>query len=451
MSSVRVKLIFERPLVKSPEQCWMLVDKSSCKMVHDLEYLIVKKFFVAGHTILNLFLDDFLLPSKEKIDVIRDNDVIRVVEDNNNILSNENSEKTSSKEKIRSSKKRKYEESCDSKRKIKKAKHSSDKNLTAENNIDGSITDKQPNSNLVVTNDSRTTQSSLLHNIHKEKNKNKNTENVNTISNKNSLQKGDSIAETKTKQKKLKKRHKKPSKDKSIATKLNSFWDKLAGSRNQWNPTFSTKKLAEPETTQTVTAKDNGINLAGSADKERMQDPTVNGKVQENNGDSLSKGKSNNKEIPNRIENGTPRTSQGNHIRFDNEEDNNSVTEVLNNAMLPLAHPRVLSIRGANTPCPNGTPNLSPIEPHAQNGFSANKSVNGSDKVNNHRGGKGGKRKDSYTNTSRIMESTRVEKDTQPQESLSVTVDTPEKDFSVYPLLHGPPRIGDTVAYKVQQ
>jgi coilin len=55
----------------------MLVDKSSCKMVHDLEYLIVKKFFVAGHTILNLFLDDFLLPSKEKIDVIRDNDVIR--------------------------------------------------------------------------------------------------------------------------------------------------------------------------------------------------------------------------------------------------------------------------------------------------------------------------------------------------------------------------------------
>ena len=79
MSSIRVKLIFERPLVKSPEQCWMLVNKNSCKMVRDLEYLIVKKFFVTGHTVLNLYLDDFLLPSLEKIDVIRDNDVVRSV------------------------------------------------------------------------------------------------------------------------------------------------------------------------------------------------------------------------------------------------------------------------------------------------------------------------------------------------------------------------------------
>jgi hypothetical protein len=200
------------------------------------------------------------------------------------------------------SRKRKYEESSDSKRKIKKAKHSFDKSLTAENNIDGSITDKQLSSNLVATNDSKTTQSSLLHNIHKEKNKN--TENVNKSSNKNSVKKGNSMAETKTKQKKLKKQHKKPSKDKSIATKLNSFWDKLAGSRNQCNPTFSAKKSSELQTSQTVTAKDNGISLAESADKERVQDPTVNGKVQENHGDSLSKGKSNNKEIPNRIQNG---------------------------------------------------------------------------------------------------------------------------------------------------
>jgi coilin len=77
MPSIRVKLIFERPLVKSAEQCWMLVDKNSCKMVHDLEYLIVKKFFVDGQTILHLYLDDFLLPPHEKIDLIRDNDVLR--------------------------------------------------------------------------------------------------------------------------------------------------------------------------------------------------------------------------------------------------------------------------------------------------------------------------------------------------------------------------------------
>ena len=79
MSSIRVKLVFERPFARSSEQCWMLVDKTSCKLVRDLEYLIVKKFFVAGHAVLNLYLDDFLLPSQERIDVIRDNDVIRYV------------------------------------------------------------------------------------------------------------------------------------------------------------------------------------------------------------------------------------------------------------------------------------------------------------------------------------------------------------------------------------
>ena len=79
MASIRVKLVFERPFARSSEQCWMLVDKTSCKLVRDLEYLIVKKFFVAGHTVLNLYLDDFLLPSQERIDIIRDNDVIRYV------------------------------------------------------------------------------------------------------------------------------------------------------------------------------------------------------------------------------------------------------------------------------------------------------------------------------------------------------------------------------------
>ncbi len=88
---------------------------------------------------------------------------------------------------------------------------------------------------------------------------------------------------------------------------------------------------------------------------------------------------------------------------------------MLNNPLPPLTHPRVLSIRGADTPRPNRTPNLSPIESNRENGFSANKSGNGSDKVNNQRLGRGGKRKDSYTNRSRVMESTRVEKDTQPQ------------------------------------
>ena len=36
------------------------------------------------------------------------------------------------------------------------------------------------------------------------------------------------------------------------------------------------------------------------------------------------------------------------------------------------------------------------------------------------------------------------------QNSQPATVNTPEKDFSSYPFLHGPPRVGDIVAYKVQ-
>ena len=113
---------------------------------------------------------------------------------------------------------------------------------------------------------------------------------------------------------------------------------------------------------------------------------------------------------------GTSQTIQGNHIRFDSEENTNTSTDALNDAILPLTHPRILSIRGVATPSPHGTPNLSPIEPDMENGFSGEKSVNGSNNnVNKQKGGKGVKRKDSYTNRSKIMESTRVEKDVQQQ------------------------------------
>ena len=113
---------------------------------------------------------------------------------------------------------------------------------------------------------------------------------------------------------------------------------------------------------------------------------------------------------------GTSQAIQGNHIRFDSEENTNTSTDALNDAILPLTHPRILSIRGVATPSPHGTPNLSPIEPDMENGFSGEKSVNGSNNnVNKQKGGKGVKRKDSYTNRSKIMESTRVEKDVQQQ------------------------------------
>ena len=114
---------------------------------------------------------------------------------------------------------------------------------------------------------------------------------------------------------------------------------------------------------------------------------------------------------------GTSQTTQGNHIRFDSEENNDNTSTVdLNVAMLPLTHPRVLSVRGVATPRPRDTPNLSPIEPNMKNSFSAEKSTNQSNnKTNEPKGGKGITRKDSYTNRSKVMESTRIDKDVQEQ------------------------------------
>lgn len=77
MTSIRLKLMFERLSVNTAQQCWMLVDLNTCKFVRDLEYVIVKKFFDCKDTVVNLYLEDFLLPSLEKINVIRENDVIR--------------------------------------------------------------------------------------------------------------------------------------------------------------------------------------------------------------------------------------------------------------------------------------------------------------------------------------------------------------------------------------
>ena len=77
----------------------------------------------------------------------------------------------------------------------------------------------------------------------------------------------------------------------------------------------------------------------------------------------------------------------------------------------PLQHPQVLSIAGTNTPTQSSTPNLSPIEPNTENRFTVKKSFNGN--RNNQKDKKGPKRKDSYTNKSQILESTRVEKDPQ--------------------------------------
>ena len=92
--------------------------------------------------------------------------------------------------------------------------------------------------------------------------------------------------------------------------------------------------------------------------------------------------------------------------------------DLFNNALLPLTHPRVVTIRGAApTPSQNGTPNLSPIEPKALQTFLANNSSSGEGVVQGKQGGgRREQRKDWYSNKGLVMESTRVARDIQVKE-----------------------------------
>ena len=81
-SLVRIRLSFQRSLsLAEIKNCWFLVDTSKCSTIADLEYLIKKRFgelSKAGSSVsLNLYLEDYLLPSQEKIEVIQQNDNIR--------------------------------------------------------------------------------------------------------------------------------------------------------------------------------------------------------------------------------------------------------------------------------------------------------------------------------------------------------------------------------------
>lgn len=82
MSFVRIRLTFQRPLPLSEvKNCWFLVDTSACNTIADLEYLIKKRFKELSKSCssVDLFLDDYLLPSQEKIEIIQNNDNIRCV------------------------------------------------------------------------------------------------------------------------------------------------------------------------------------------------------------------------------------------------------------------------------------------------------------------------------------------------------------------------------------
>ena len=75
---VRIKLSFANVWHGQPRECWFLLDHGICRNVLDLHYLIKKRFElpVEGQD-LQLYLDGCLLPPQERIEIIRDNDLIK--------------------------------------------------------------------------------------------------------------------------------------------------------------------------------------------------------------------------------------------------------------------------------------------------------------------------------------------------------------------------------------
>ncbi|XP_060700632.1 coilin [Hemiscyllium ocellatum] len=81
MSAVRLRLVFEYPppLLPASRMCWLLLQPDRCRVVADLESIIRQRFGISGtNTRLHLFVDSCLLPPNESIHLVRDNDCIRV-------------------------------------------------------------------------------------------------------------------------------------------------------------------------------------------------------------------------------------------------------------------------------------------------------------------------------------------------------------------------------------
>ncbi|KAL9956288.1 hypothetical protein ACROYT_G037748 [Oculina patagonica] len=107
MSFVRIRLNFQGPLPFSEvKNCWFLVDNSTCNTIADLEYLIKKRFKAVSKNCssVDLFLDDYLLPSQEKIEIIQNNDNIRVEMKQATIKQDEESDDQATKKKAKSKK-----------------------------------------------------------------------------------------------------------------------------------------------------------------------------------------------------------------------------------------------------------------------------------------------------------------------------------------------------------
>uniref|UniRef100_UPI00398F05E5 coilin isoform X2 n=1 Tax=Pristiophorus japonicus TaxID=55135 RepID=UPI00398F05E5 len=80
MAAVRLRLLFDYPppLLPAGRLCWLLLQPEQCRVVADLESIIRRRFGFSSRTLLHLFLDNCLLPPNESVHLVRDNDSIRV-------------------------------------------------------------------------------------------------------------------------------------------------------------------------------------------------------------------------------------------------------------------------------------------------------------------------------------------------------------------------------------
>ena len=77
---IRVRLFFDNLGSCSSlrnRKVWMVINLSVCKVVKDFKKIIKARFFRNQSVKLSLYVDDFVLPSDEVIQIIRDNDIVR--------------------------------------------------------------------------------------------------------------------------------------------------------------------------------------------------------------------------------------------------------------------------------------------------------------------------------------------------------------------------------------
>ncbi|XP_078065039.1 uncharacterized protein LOC144491233 [Mustelus asterias] len=80
MSALRLRLAFDYPppLLPVARMCWFLLQPEHCRVVADLESIIRQRFGFSSRTRLHLFVDSCLLPPNESVQLVRDNDCVRV-------------------------------------------------------------------------------------------------------------------------------------------------------------------------------------------------------------------------------------------------------------------------------------------------------------------------------------------------------------------------------------